>query len=186
MRRDEALSLTWANVDLERGTGALDENKADDPRAWVLGDDVLRALKIWRTHYTSEQGTSMKVFSHPDQPLDGDHLAAVLRTHLQKSGGVRAELFQRTAKRAPLRAHDLRATFVTLALAANKTETWVCDRTGHHSSQMLNRYRRAARTAAELVLVGWFPSTKRYRNLLSTEIPPGRHRRCFQACQAVT
>jgi hypothetical protein len=53
-----------------------------------------------------------------------------------------------------MRAHDLRATFVTLALAAGRTETWVCDRTGHRSSQMVNRYRRAARSAAELRL-GW-------------------------------
>src|SRR5690606_9487912 len=66
----------------------------------------------------------------------------------------RPVLFQRTAKRAPLRAHDLRATFVTLALASGKTETWVCDRTGHRSSNMLNKYRRAARTAEELGL-GW-------------------------------
>lgn len=154
MRRDEALSLTWANVDLERGTVTLDENKTDDPRAWVLGDDVVRALKIWRTHYVAGVAASAKTFSHPDQPLDGDHVAASLRTHLQKAGGVRAELFERTAKRSPIRAHDLRATFVTLALAANKTETWVCDRTGHRSSQMLNKYRRAARTAAELRL-GW-------------------------------
>jgi integrase len=154
MRRDEALSLTWANIDLERGTVTLDENKTDDPRAWVLGDDVVRALKIWRTHYAAGVTASSKIFAHPDQPLDGDHVAASLRTHLQKAGGVRAELFERTAKRSPIRAHDLRATFVTLALAANKTETWVCDRTGHRSSQMLNKYRRAARTAAELRL-GW-------------------------------
>lgn len=153
-RRDEALSLTWANIDLERGTIALDENKTDDPRAWVLGDDVVRALKIWRKHYVAGVAVSTKIFFHPDQPLDGDHVAASLRAHLQKAGGVRAELFERTAKRSPIRAHDLRATFVTLALASNKTETWVCDRTGHRSSQMLNRYRRAARTAAELRL-GW-------------------------------
>jgi hypothetical protein len=46
--------------------------------------------------------------------------------------------------------HDLRGTFVTLSLANGKTETWVADRTGHSSSVMINRYRRAARTAAEL------------------------------------
>ena len=46
-------------------------------------------------------------------------------------------------------------SFVTLALANGKTETWVADRTGHRSSQMINRYRRQARTAEELGL-GWF------------------------------
>jgi hypothetical protein len=44
----------------------------------------------------------------------------------------------------------LRATFVTVSLAAGKSETWVADRTGHHSSAQIANYRRAARTAAEL------------------------------------
>jgi len=43
----------------------------------------------------------------------------------------------------------LRGTFVTLALANGKTESWVADRTGHKSSQMINRYRRSARSAKE-------------------------------------
>lgn len=51
-----------------------------------------------------------------------------------------------------LRAHDLRGTFVTLSLANGKTETWVQQRTGHTSSIMINRYRRAAMTADELNL----------------------------------
>jgi hypothetical protein len=40
----------------------------------------------------------------------------------------------------------LRATFITVALANNRTETWVMDRTGHESSAMLARHRRAARS----------------------------------------
>jgi integrase len=51
-----------------------------------------------------------------------------------------------------LRAHDLRATFVTISLAQGKSETWVTDRTGHKSSIMLYRYKRAARTHAEAEL----------------------------------
>jgi len=152
MRRDEALSLTWSDVDLARGTVTLGENKTDDPRAWVLGVDVVRALSLWRERQGLQ--ASPQVFSHVTHALDRAHLAAVLRIHLAKSGAARPELFQRTAHRTPMRAHDLRATFVTLALASNKTETWVCDRTGHRSSQMLNRYRRSARRAAELNL-GW-------------------------------
>jgi hypothetical protein len=53
--------------------------------------------------------------------------------------------------------HDLRSTFVTLALANGKTEAWVMDRTGHTASAMLNRYRRAARFAQELELGGLLP-----------------------------
>jgi integrase len=51
-----------------------------------------------------------------------------------------------------MRGHDLRATFVTINLANGKTETWISDRTGHKSSQMIARYRRMARTHAELNL----------------------------------
>jgi hypothetical protein len=52
---------------------------------------------------------------------------------------------------------QLRGTFVTLSLANGKTETWVADRTGHRSSAMINRYRRAARSAMELGLGGLAP-----------------------------
>jgi integrase len=40
-------------------------------------------------------------------------------------------VLNKTANRAQFRAHDLRGTFVTLALANGKSETWVADRTGH-------------------------------------------------------
>jgi hypothetical protein len=39
------------------------------------------------------------------------------------------------------------ATFVTLALAIGRTESWVCDRTGHKSSAMVARYNRPSRVA---------------------------------------
>jgi integrase len=45
-----------------------------------------------------------------------------------------------------MRAHDLRATFVTISLATSKTETWISDPTGHRSHEMIETYRRKART----------------------------------------
>lgn len=51
--------------------------------------------------------------------------------------------------------HDTRATFVTVSLANGKSEAWVQDRTGHKSSAMIAKYRRAVRMAAE---VGMGPS----------------------------
>lgn len=75
-----------------------------------------------------------------------------LRKHLKLAGITRAELFERTKHRRPIRVHDLRATFVTVALAEGHSEAWICDRTGHRSSQMVNAYRRAARIAVELGL----------------------------------
>ena len=150
MRCDEALSLTWADVDLQRGTVRLDENKTDDARTWALGADVASALAAWKKLCADADDTS-KVFIGLVKPY---HLAHMFRAHLKTAGVTRAELFERTEARRQIRVHDLRATFVTLALAAGKSETWVSDRTGHRSSVMLARYRRAARNAEELGL-GW-------------------------------
>ncbi|MGA7123877.1 MAG: hypothetical protein WBY94_27490 [Polyangiaceae bacterium] len=67
----------------------------------------------------------------------------------------RPELTNPKSGRLRLRARDLRGSFVTLGLATGRTEAWVTDRTGHKSSSMIYRYKRASRTAAELGL-GWF------------------------------
>ena len=94
------------------------------------------------------------IFREPGggRPLYTLHLADELRADLKAAGVTRPALFERSDTRRPLRVHDLRATFVTVSLANGKTETWVADRTGHRSSAMINRYRRAARTWAELAL----------------------------------
>jgi len=65
-------------------------------------------------------------------------------------GVERRQLYETTANRRQIRAHDLRATFITKALATGRSEAWVTHRTGHESSVMLARYKRAARTVAEL------------------------------------
>lgn len=145
MRISEALALRWGDLDLERGLVRLDENKTDDPRAWALNPSVARALKYYKR---STCKPSDLVF----QPLPGNKNAEVLRTDLQTAGVTRPELFESSKARLPLRLHDLRGTFVTLALANGRTEGWVQDRTGHKSSQMINRYRRAARTAAKVAV----------------------------------
>ncbi|GAC1393231.1 MAG: hypothetical protein NVSMB47_00010 [Polyangiales bacterium] len=80
------------------------------------------------------------------------HLASELRAALVHAKVTRESLFVRSESRLRLRAHDLRATFVTLSLANGRTETWVSDRTGHKSSVMINRYKRPARMAEQLEL----------------------------------
>jgi hypothetical protein len=66
----------------------------------------------------------------------------------------RLQLFKATKTRDAYDVHAHRVTFVTLALAAGRTETWVTDRTGHKSSQMVHNDKRVARTADGLEL-GW-------------------------------
>ena len=173
MRLGEALALRWADVDLERGTISLDTNKTNDPRTWVTGDDVRRALKAWR-NLNPKMATVFRVETRDGEPLHHDSLATAFREwDLPKAKVDRPALFARTADRIPIRVHDLRASFVTLALAAGRSESWVTDRTGHRSSQMLALYKRSARTAAELGL-GWFaPLDGLIPELASADAPAG-------------
>ncbi len=152
MRWGEATHLTWADLDMERGLVRLDENKTADPRMWALGSDVAEGLRRWRKLVPKAKPGDLVFGVNSDSC---DHQAKAFREHLRSAGVTRPELFEESEHRRPIRVHDLRASFITLALAGGKTETWVCDRTGHKSSQMIARYRRAARTAGELNL-GWF------------------------------
>jgi len=134
--------MAWTAIDLARGAIRLDKNKTDDPRAWALDPGTVRALRAWRTLF--DRG-GFVVGAMP-------RLAEQLRADLKTAGVDRPELEEESAERAHVVAHSLRGTFVTIALANGRTETWVCDRTGHKSSTMVARYRRTARTAGELGL----------------------------------
>lgn len=153
-REGEALGFQVKDFDLRLGIVNLEENKTDDPRSWALDPGVTLALRAW----VKLRGAGPDDYMFVDDAgsvLTSDHrLAEVLRASLWTAEVRRTELHNDTANSRKLRAHDLRATFTTLALALGKSESWVKDRTGWTSSQMLERYRRAARSAAELGL-GW-------------------------------
>jgi integrase len=138
-------------IDLERGTFSLDVNKTHDARTWPLDPAVRAALAAYVKLKGIEKGALMFTDEH-GRAHESDKLAERLRAHLWAAGVRRPELHESGENRNKLRAHDLRGTFVTLSLANGKTETWVADRTGHKSSIMINRYRRAARSVAELEL----------------------------------
>jgi integrase len=155
MREGEALALTWADVDLERGAVRLDKNKTDDPRAWALNAGVVAALRAYRERYRKSAEPTDHILVDPlGRPHSPHGMADLLRAHLMEIGLVRErpELFTSTAERRRIRVHDLRGTFVTISLANGKSESWISDRTGHRSSQMISRYKRTARTFAELEL----------------------------------
>jgi hypothetical protein len=67
------------------------------------------------------------------EPLEAK-AADLFRSDLADAHVERPELFGRSNTRRPIRVCHLRATFVTLSLANNRTEAWVADRTGHKSS----------------------------------------------------
>ena len=154
MRLGEAIGLTWGDVDLERGAVRLDKNKTDDPRAWALHPGVVVALRAYHeTRSKTEPGAP--VFTTPaGRALVKYGMARLLRSHLQTIGleKERPELFTTTAERQRIRVHDLRGTFVTISLANGKSESWISDRIGHRSSQMIANYKRTARTFVELDL----------------------------------
>jgi hypothetical protein len=89
--------------------------------------------------------------------IDRYEAARELRARLREAGVERNELFEESKARIPLRAHDLRGTFVTIKLALGRSEAWISDRTGHTTSAMIYRYKRNARSAAELGLGDFAP-----------------------------
>ncbi len=150
MRSSEALRMTWSDLDLERGAVKLDKNKTDDPRAWALDAGTAEALRRWK----QIRGASDDELVFGDVENRG-HLADVFRAHLPLADVTRPELFEDSDVRHPVRLHDLRATFVTVALASGRSESWVTARTGHRSSTQIATYRRTAETFAELG-ASWF------------------------------
>lgn len=151
MREGEALGLIWTDVDLKRGMVKLDKNKTDDPRAWPLDAGVHAALRTYRELAPS----GVLVFTDPRGRTPPKYtLAPLLRAHLAQLGlkDERPELFESTDARQQMRVHDLRGTFVTIALATGRTEAWVSARTGHRTSNMIARYKRVADSFEELGL----------------------------------
>jgi integrase len=149
MRTDEMGSLQWSDVDLKHGRVVLDENKTDDPRDWDLQPDVVEALARWKQLQADNAEPDDYVFAENGHRIHVEHLADRLRFDLLRVGVTRPQLFEHKhegVRRLALRAHDLRATFVTIGLATDRSRDWISDRTGHKSDAMIDNYRRKART----------------------------------------
>jgi integrase len=171
MRKEELAQLRHRDLDLRNGVLTLRDHKTADTtgvRVWRLGDDTRVVLSWWGDQHPGEPGAL--VFPG----LTVSNLARQLRRDLALAGVTRTELFEGGGKQRKLRAHDLRATFVTLALASGRPEQWVTDRTGHTSSEMVARYRRGARVAAEVGL-GWLSPMDRTLPELASADSDGPH-----------
>jgi integrase len=161
-RVSNVVNLRWDDLTLDLPNGAgravVDRTKNGEPIHWALDPGTAEALRRWRTICPS----TVWVFPaeaipryrrrNAGQPMCIGSIATQLRLGLKQAGVMRAQLFEQSGTRIRLRAHDLRATFITLALMNGRTEDWVRTRTGHKTSQMIARYRREAATAAELAL----------------------------------
>lgn len=158
------LSLRFSHLDLRVGVIRFDETKTDAPISWVMEPGTTEGLRRYRQRFCKGRSSRDFVFLDPDGHLriDGkvihpSKLAGTLRGLLKKSGVHRTELFENTKHRMNLRVHDLRTGFITVKLAMGKSETWVMDRTGHQSSQMIATYRQKARSHTEANLGDYLP-----------------------------
>jgi hypothetical protein len=130
----------------------------------------VRARAAWKKLTPKPEATSRVFVESNGATFEGVHHATVFRKVYLKAAKIeRPELFERGKNRLPVRVHDLRATFVTLALANGRTESWVSDRTGHKSTLMISRYRRTARQAEELGLGALAPLDEAIPELAAPE-----------------
>lgn len=141
----EALHLTWSDLDLARGTLRLDKNKTNRPRTWKLDEGTCRALRYVRDQRGAEPHE--RVFS---LPVTINKASELLREDARAAGLDRPEFYVHNEQRHQLHVHDLRGTFVTLALAAGSSEALIMGKTGHRTSKMVHAYDRDSSLARQL------------------------------------
>ncbi|MBK8994142.1 MAG: tyrosine-type recombinase/integrase [Myxococcales bacterium] len=173
-RREEAVELTWREVDLQNGVVDLDENKTDHARFWKLSPGVRDVLTWWRELRGGCEPDDRVFVDEHGRPLQFRPLADLCRAHLVEAGLDRADLFTAGPNKEHFGPHCYRRSFVTRSLANGQTEDWVRQRTGHTSSQ-LYRYRQAARALAELDLGEVLPldqAIPEFRAVLRNRVAP--------------
>jgi hypothetical protein len=79
-----------------------------------------------------------------------EKLAPLYRSHCEAAGIKRERLFQKKANKLRLRAHDMRAFFVTAGMFDGHDALWITDRSGHTTLGMLRTYERDVRRWREL------------------------------------
>lgn len=154
LRPMEGLRLTFGNFDLRRSILSIDQTKTKTPRAFVVSADVTAVVLAERERRSATEDDLL----FPE--VEKKDIASTFREHLTLAGVYRRALHQSTAERRPLRVHDLRGSFVTIALANGCNEDWVMQRTGHTTSAMLAKYRRQVDYARDAELTWWQPLDK--------------------------
>lgn len=126
LRRAEACSLNWEDIDIKSGLVRVRHGKGGKSRSVVVGVATRRALLCYR-----------RTVSHEDED-------AVLQTQSGKRlthNGLRSALL-RISKRAGVHVapHTLRRTFATLSLRAGMNPLHLQGLLGHSSLEMVRRY----------------------------------------------
>ncbi len=138
----------WADVDPHKAIVSLDENKTDRPRSWVLNAGVATVLAKWKERRGGEKASGA-VFTG----IKWAKLAPLYRAHCEAVDITRARLFEKKANKLKLRAHDMRAFFVTAGMFARRPPMArarrVAGRRGVRDSRVCRR-ERGGRTRRQL------------------------------------
>lgn len=141
MRRSEACSLKWSDIDLEDGTIHIRHGKGDKDRdSAIAGDFPIRALMDWKAVQTNGGKDHREyVFCTvlksdtlgADSPISDDTVYKVVKETETKTG----------VKFSP---HDARRTLITEALIANVPLAEVQSQAGHAQASTTLRYAKAS------------------------------------------
>lgn len=144
-RDSEAMRMNIGDIDLVHGVVRIGKNKTSKKgRSWELAPGDLIAMRNYIERFRRDAKASDPLFlnSKGTRIKHSDKIAPILRAHLRMIGldQLRPQLFEDTDERMIFHVHNLRSTFITVALAAGESEAWVMRRTGHRTSRMLATY----------------------------------------------
>jgi integrase len=127
-RAQEVLGLTWADVDLERGTATFRHTKNKDVRTVALAPDVIELLRARRGIGKGLVFPAPPDPKRPDRPPVPIDLRSAWETALRRAGI------------ADFRIHDLRHTAASYLAMEGASLAEIAAVLGHRTLQMVGRY----------------------------------------------
>ncbi len=157
-RAGETLQLTWDHIDLETGDIHIDKRwtKTRRARRWVLDADVLEAFEGWHKISGYPKGAAFVFPGRGGKRMSIHTPKSRILADLKLAGVTRKSILEDGDGTDALRVHDLRASFITLALRAGRSHKWIMTRTGHEKLGTLSVYDRLVEDANEHHLPPWF------------------------------
>lgn len=128
--------LLWDRILPETGEIIVGPRKNKRTDRWHAQPGTIETLLAVRDAVPATRG-----WAGPFSGLPNDDKWAARLVALLRACGARRELWERlTAGDQKMRAHDTRATFITLAKYYEMSEAYIMKRTGHETSTMLATY----------------------------------------------